>query len=718
MPADLSAYFCPTDQLTVQMHLRSHLRSHSNSHSHAHTLLISELSNTQTSRLSSTTHTHPLHATHTLTHTHVARKNLFPGLSMHHVSNIFFTVLGSIIAVGVAVPINVDDFPSIQAALDAAASRVDVDAVLFHPSRRYDLYRPRHRRTGHAESQGRNQSHVLTLHGAQNLLIDGRGALMMVHDPALGLIQVGHCNNITIQRLILDYSPRPNVQGSVVAVDPSSATIAVELLENDTLAPPIFASAPMRWALIKDRFNPRRQKPGVLDKFHVLAFHQMENTSRWNVSMPAFVFSPEPGEGRIEVGDAYVQLARTNGAVAFSSYSSLHVTFQDIRIRCAPAASYVALNSSNVIFRRVITAPIDGRYHATGADGIFTIASRSRTGGPSVLIEDSWLEALGDDAIILKTEPLKIVAAPRILGTGNCSAQLNLSGTSWLLDIEPGDTLRFFDPRPEASVHDYGSASALVTIPSKTPTLVTVTVCDLPQALLTHWPTAQVFNEAAVAPGFEVRNNTVIAARRWGMLIESRDGVVVGNHFANTSAEAVMIPSGDTVGMLGLFDGGYYSRNITILDNRFSYCYLSFQSTTRFAPDCTTHGCAAVVATAAVGANIKARTRGLLNWHGHRDILLQNNTVCGWRDDIAAFSMAGARDVHIVGNILRALAGHTRVHWGPAIRLTNLSQAMVARNIIYGPFPLQPEDGAVVIGPGASGVTVDRTNVIVPPHVH
>ena len=85
MPADLSAYFCRTDQLTVQIHLHSHLRSHSNSRWHAHTLLISSLAHTQTSRLSSI---------HTYIHGHTYTRSTYPSIQLCH-SCIIYAILPS-----------------------------------------------------------------------------------------------------------------------------------------------------------------------------------------------------------------------------------------------------------------------------------------------------------------------------------------------------------------------------------------------------------------------------------------------------------------------------------------------------------------------------------------------------------------------------------------------------------------------------------------------
>ena len=94
-----------------------------------------------------------------------------------------------------------------------------------------------------------------------------------------------------------------------------------------------------------------------------------------------------------------------------------------------------------------------------------------------------------------------------------------LTGTSWLLQLRPGDVLRFFDPRPELSggSHDLGSATVVTASPFLRNSTVAVLLhtqhLDLNSA---NAATARVYCDDMAAPGFIVRNTSVFAARRWG----------------------------------------------------------------------------------------------------------------------------------------------------------------------------------------------------------
>ena len=111
--------------------------------------------------------------------------------------------------------ISVDDFVSVQAALlYAADARHGVDAVLFSPRREYRL-------GGNATAA---DTHALTLTGAHSIAIDGQGASLVITNPALGVLRLAQCENVSVTRLSVDYDPLPNAQGVVAAVDAAGAS--------------------------------------------------------------------------------------------------------------------------------------------------------------------------------------------------------------------------------------------------------------------------------------------------------------------------------------------------------------------------------------------------------------------------------------------------------------------------------------------------------------
>ena len=102
--------------------------------------------------------------------------------------------------------INVDDYSSVQAALDFAANGDNrVTSVLFSPNKTYYL-------TG--AGAGAAATHILLLNNANDLRIDGQNASIIVSDPSKGVFSITHCTNIVLANINIDYSPRPNAQGT------------------------------------------------------------------------------------------------------------------------------------------------------------------------------------------------------------------------------------------------------------------------------------------------------------------------------------------------------------------------------------------------------------------------------------------------------------------------------------------------------------------------
>ena len=229
-----------------------------------------------------------------------------------------------------------------------------------------------------------------------------------------------------------------------------------------------------------------------------------------------------------------------------------------------------------------------------------------------------------------------------------------------------------------------------------------------------RWSHALVYNDAVASPFFRVRNLSVACARRFGALIEAHDGTLTESLFSNTSSQGVIIANGETNGVLGRLDGGYVTRNILISQNRFEHCYLQGPGVAANCKGGNGGGgsCAAVVGSVVVGADLSGEKKGsLLSWRGHGGLVIENNTVEGWQQGIAAVSIAGARNVSVRGNVLRAMtlgrhigwrgadkaarSEETGAQWCAAIQVDNATRVTIEAKDIFGPFPHKMTAGAV-----------------------
>jgi hypothetical protein len=121
-----------------------------------------------------------------------------------------------------------------------------------------------------------------------------------------------------------------------------------------------------------------------------------------------------------------------------------------------------------------------------------------------------------------------------------------------------------------------------------------------------NWEAALVYCEEAQAPGFVVRDSTLVGVRRWGLLVEARGGVIEDNHISNSSSSAIMIVNGEAKlhgHGASSFDGGFVSSDVLIQRNYFEGCFV--QGVTA-----GSNTAAAVVASTVVGVDLARKDSG------------------------------------------------------------------------------------------------------------
>ena len=155
--------------------------------------------------------------------------------------------------------LRVDDYPSVQSALDAAAkASAKASTALLFGSHEYRL-----------KATSAAASSVLTVSNATGLRIDGCGASIVIMDPAKGFLKSTNSTRLTVRNLTIDYDPLPMTQGRVVAVQsPLQYSLKIDAGFPMLSAPYFFSSGSLRaerWAILKDRAKPTRHKEGSLN---------------------------------------------------------------------------------------------------------------------------------------------------------------------------------------------------------------------------------------------------------------------------------------------------------------------------------------------------------------------------------------------------------------------------------------------------------------------
>ena len=498
-----------------------------------------------------------------------------------------------------------DDLPALRQALARAAASPVPTEVAFE------------RGTYHLDSAGKHHS-LLSLTNARDIVIDGHGAQIVVRNPRAGLLRIGSCQRVIVRDLTIDWDPIPFTQGVVTRVHQQAGAVEVQLDAGvPSLGEGYFREASITWALLKDKSVPGRPKAGAPNCVPIKRWRRLgDRQFRVDVSGRAKHF---------EAGDRYVQLARAGGAVGFV-YRSSDVTFSNVTIHTSPGANYVGLESSriNLLGCRTVLKP--GRWHTTCADGV--LLSRCRVGP---WIEGCTFDALGDDAMNFNTKGMHIKSRE---GEG----ALTLVGRRDHLDraptplVEAGDRLRVFDPKAGRLLGDARAATV------EAGEGVVRVVLDKPLPAVepgTRRGSPIVFNDDTVCAGFVVRGNVFRHIRRYGFLCQARDGLVEGNTFEATTANAIVL-------LNALHSNtGFASRSIVIRGNTFRDCYLQ-EPTTRIAE----HAGVVSLLVERLGYRMAA-------WQGIENVTIEGNTFLSWRG-ISAVHVACARGVTVQGNTFRS----------------------------------------------------------------
>jgi parallel beta-helix repeat protein len=428
-----------------------------------------------------------------------------------------------------------DDSQAIEKALDFCkkVSLTGAAIKLIFKKGTYDLF----------SKEANEKSHLIYIANANNILIEGNGAEIIIHDPLKGFLNIFKSTNIIVKELFIDYDPLPFTQGKVVAVDIQNKSFDLKIDDGyPSFKHEMFQKAPGLWGMLMDPNIPGKLKDGAPNLFGSKEFEEI-SSGIFRIKFPNIGLLKH-----VEVGDLYVHIARSNGKTIFNSGSSKNITYLNITSYSSPAGSYSAnkMEEWNIIGCQVKLKP--GRIHSANADcvhvngGIF---------GP--WIENSLFEGYSDDAINMKSARANILDQ-------KSPTQLIVK-----YEVKKGDVIRIFNPREGVLVGKYeivenkflGEGKMLITLNS--PINQKLNVGDDKKNHIAYVDTQS--NES-----FVIKNNTFRNARRYGILLQNSYGIIERNVFENLSQSGITINNGVDWGE------GFVSHNIKINQNIFNNC--------------------------------------------------------------------------------------------------------------------------------------------------
>lgn len=142
------------------------------------------------------------------------------------------------------------------------------------------------------------------------------------------------------------------------------------------------------------------------------------------------------------------------------------------------------------------------------------------------------------------------------------------------------------------------------------------------------------YNDSTSGEKFVIMNNRFLENRRYGVLLQSHDGLVAGNYFAGTSGNAILL-------MNTMHSGsGFIPYNIVIRNNCFVGCY-----TQKIVKRGAAH--AGVVASLVEKAGYRKAPEDLIE-----NISIRMNYFLS-TDRVPALRMQNTINLDVGGNILR-----------------------------------------------------------------
>ncbi len=558
-----------------------------------------------------------------------------------------------------------NDVKGVRAALLRATQATVPTEVRFPKGRYYldaqidtDLY-------------ARLTNNALAMLRAKQVILNGNGSDIIIRTPPTGFLSLIQCQDVIVRDFVVDWDPPPFAQGFVRAVDRVNGTFDFEVESGFiSMDDPLWQRKnrkgydSIRWGMLKDPKVPGRMKRDVPNVYFCDSWDKVgARTFRMKLRNRGQALN-------FESGDRYVHVDRNGGGLILCPGCE-RVTFQRITNYTSPGLDYggggtkeVAVLDCNVLIK-------PGRWHTSNADGLHFPMSR-----PAPWIEGCTFEGMADDGANFYSKGAfctRIISPTEFVLTPHAS-------------FEAGERVLVFDPKPGRKL-----GIAKVVAVAREGKLQRVKLdAPVPNVRIgTAKTDPQFFNIDATA-GFVFRNNTFRNIRRYGILIDARDGLIENNRFEATSNNGVVIQNDPD------WPEGFATGNVIIRGNTFDSCNVER------------------VYRAENSASVFVRTNRL-DWRmapyrGIARILIEDNTFVNWRSQ--AISLGCTENAIIRNN--RVLAGADTPAAAQAkrrmpIHVFNSSRVLVEGNRIED--PRVPDRDGIVVAKDADAVDV-RGNIV------
>ena len=436
-------------------------------------------------------------------------------------------------------------------------------------------------------------NYALVFSGVDNVVVEGAGSEIIMHNPETGFIQFTNCTNVIFKNISVDYNKLPFTQGKVTAINLSNKTFDFTIDSGfPSLEEAYFVNATQKWGMLKEATG--KLKNGVDHLFPYYGWSKIsENVFRVS----------QPGTGKINqfsVGDYFVQIARNNGKSLFYTSNCKNITFLNVTSYASPSGTYIGYNNFewNIINCKII--PKEGRVQSANAD---CVHSSGNFIGPWV--QGCHFEAYSDDAVNLKymTREITSIISPLKLKI------------KWELSV--GDSLCFYNPRDGIFLGD--ATVTKVIFEGNFIYEITLSNPILISQVSSHQTSDKLFVKTRSNESFIFRNNTFLNGRRYGLLLQNSYGLIENCLFENLSNCGLRIEN------LVDWGEGFVANNIVVRNNTFQNCgfdltYINEPIAAAITSQITKLSMPCAVGTTWCGFKTAS-------WQGLRNITITNNTI-------------------------------------------------------------------------------------------
>jgi hypothetical protein len=394
-----------------------------------------------------------------------------------------------------------------------------------------------------------DSDYLWTISNVSELAINGNGSKIEFTKIGMGLLRLFSSSNVLVRGLVIESVPAPYTLAKVLKIEAGSLVLesspATLALDHETML------SKWTWGVLLD---PNRL--GVLKSGVPIVISTVKNSLLRSGGTLSLSLSSTTQAKYFEVGDRYLQFARTGSSSLMQSSDCSNVTAYDMTSYSTGAGHYLFLGGSDsrvILCRELIqtNAPFGGN-----ADGVHC---RSQDVGPWV--ENCTIEGIGDDGIVIYNKGtfiLRKVSPDAVLVAGG-----------ELFNFKEGDEVDFFNPRLGEKL---SGAKRVLSINKeeggfKLRFSEPVDFVPYDGGANGSFSNDQIFNRSKNSPHFMIRGNNLRAIRRFGIIVRAQEGVIENNRVEDASSSGITFRNEPT-----MWRNGLASSSIIVRSNVLNRC--------------------------------------------------------------------------------------------------------------------------------------------------